>query len=95
MKLLRNSGTDRVLDELCRYLDKDDALDYVSRGFFLPAFREIAQFLQELRTCRLILQDTSAADLGLYGGDADRATRNKLNHTVGAVRSSEARSSRT
>ena len=89
MKLLKNSGSERVVDEIRQHLGKDNALDYVSRGFSLPAFGEIAQLLHELRACRLILQDTPAADLGLYGGDADRATRNKLTLRWFALRCKE------
>jgi hypothetical protein len=53
-------------------------LSTISRGFALPAFGEIAQSLDELKTCRLILQKLPALDLGIYGGNDDRTARNEL-----------------
>jgi hypothetical protein len=78
MRLLRNSGSDRVVDEIRRHSIESRSLDYVSRGFSLPAFAEIAQFLNDLASCRLILQEIPAAELGVCGSDIDRAARNKL-----------------
>ncbi|MEO6982482.1 MAG: helicase, partial [Edaphobacter sp.] len=79
MKLLRNSGSDRVVDAIRGHSSSELSLDYVSRGFSLPAFGEIAQFLNELTVCRLILQEIPASELGVCGSDIDRAARNKLN----------------
>lgn len=79
MRLIRNSGDDRVIDVLHAVLESDSALDFTSNALSLFAFAELKGLLEELRECRLVLPTVDAnADLGLLGSEADRAMRNSL-----------------
>ena len=78
MKLIKNSGNDRVLDVLRSFLQPGAVLSIASGDFSLLAFSELRDLLSKLTECRLIVADPTKADLGLLGSDADRAARNKL-----------------
>ena len=78
MKLIRNSGNDRVVDELRKTLVAGGALDVASPAFSLFAFAELRDLLEQLHRVRLILPTGNTADLGLLGSPADRAFRNRL-----------------
>ena len=78
MKLIRNSGNDRVVDELRKTLVAGGALDVASPAFSLFAFAELRDLLEQLHRVRLILPTANTADLGLLGSPADRAFRNRL-----------------
>lgn len=77
MKLIRNSGTDRVLDALNAVLAPGCSLDLATPELSLFAFAQLRGMLEGL-TCRLVVPDPAANDLALLGGSADRAARNKL-----------------
>ena len=78
MKLIKNTGSDRVVDELRAMLGPASALDLASPVFSLFAFAEIREVLEKLDCCRIVL-GTRGSDLGLTGSDNDRAFRNRLN----------------
>ena len=78
MKLIRNTGNDRVIDELRRTLAPPSSLDLASPAFSLFAFAELREVLEKLDTCRVVLPEVNGADLGLTGSDNDRAFRNRL-----------------
>jgi hypothetical protein len=78
MKLIRNSGGDRVIDQLRQALTPPATLDVASPAFSLFAFAELRELLSKLDACRLVLPATSGVDLGLTGTEADRASRNSL-----------------
>ncbi len=78
MRLVTNSGGDRVIDELRQSLQGSGSLDLASPQFSLFAFAEMAELLGRLARCRLVLPDGDAGDLGLLGGPADRPYRNRL-----------------
>ena len=78
MKLIKNSGSDRVIDELRRCLVSQATLDLASPAFSLFAFGEVQEFLANLSGCRLVLPDEDAGDLSLLGNAADRPFRNRL-----------------
>lgn len=78
MKLIRNSGSDRVVDELRRCLTPQGTLDVASPAFSLFAFAELREWLAQLAKCRLVIPDIMAHDLALLGTDTDRASRNRL-----------------
>ena len=78
MKLIRNSGNERVVDELRKALVAGGTLDVASPAFSLFAFAELRDLLENLHRVRLIFPTTNAADLGLLGSPADRAFRNRL-----------------
>jgi hypothetical protein len=77
MKLVRNSGTDRVIDLIRPSLTPDARLDVVTPVFSLFAFGELERELCHLAGARLVLPG-SEVPLDLVGGDADRAARNRL-----------------
>jgi hypothetical protein len=77
MKLLKNQGAERVIDELCASLAKGGGLDAASPDLSLFAFSELREILRTLASSRLILplqRDTES----LLGSDADRGYRNQL-----------------
>jgi hypothetical protein len=78
MKLIRNAGGDRVIDELRQSLLPQSSLDLASPAFSLFAFAELRQLLEKLDACRVVLPAANDYDLGLTGTDADRAFRNRL-----------------
>ena len=77
MKLVRNTGTDRVIDLLRLGLTAGRQLDVVTPAFSLFAFSEIMHEVAALTRCRLLLPPASA-ELAVLGSDADRAARNHL-----------------
>jgi hypothetical protein len=78
MKLIKNSGNDRVIDELRRCLTPQGILDIASPTFSLFAFGEIQELLSKLAKCRLLVLASGANDLALIGTDSDRTCRNRL-----------------
>jgi hypothetical protein len=78
MKLIKNTGSDRVIDELRQTLTPPASLDLASPAFSLFAFAELRDLLEKLDTCRVVLSTTNGSELGLTGSDGDRAFRNRL-----------------
>ena len=78
MKLVKNSGSDRVIDELRLCLVAQGVLDVASPALSLFAFAELQESLSKLARCRLVIPAGNAGDLALLGTDADRAYRNRL-----------------
>ena len=77
MKLVRNTGTDRVIDLLRPGLTAGRQLDVITSAFSLFAFSEMLRELTALTKCRLLLPPASAG-LAVLGSEADRAARNRL-----------------
>ena len=77
MKLVRNTGTDRVIDLLRPKFTAGCRLDVVTPVLSLFAFAEVLRNVATLVQCRLVLPPISS-DLGILGSDADRAARNRL-----------------
>jgi hypothetical protein len=78
MKLIKNTGNDRVMDALRSGLTPAAKLDIATPAFSVFAFAEFAAQLQDVSACRLVLPEGSPADLQLLGSDSDRAFRNQL-----------------
>ena len=78
MRLLKNSGSDRVIDELRRVLVPRGTLDVASPTFSLFAFGEIQGLLSGLAKCRLVVPSDEAGDLNMLGSPSDRTYRNRL-----------------
>jgi hypothetical protein len=78
MKLVRNTGSDRVIDELRQSLLPQSSLDMASPAFSLFAYAELRQLLEKLDASRLVLPAANDNDLGLTGTDSDCAFRNRL-----------------
>jgi len=78
MKLVKNTGSDRVIDELRTLLVSNSSFDLASSEFSLFAYAELRGFLDKLEACRIVLPNAEAQELGLTGSDADRSFRNSL-----------------
>ena len=78
MKLIKNSGNDRVVDALREVLGTESSLDVASPAFSLFAFAEVRSLLEKVAHCRLVLPTTQGADLNLLGSETDRPFRNRL-----------------
>ena len=78
MKLIRNTGNDRVTDELRCALAPPASLDVASPAFSLFAFSELRDILEKLDSCRVVL-GANGDNLGLTGLESDRGFRNRLN----------------
>jgi hypothetical protein len=77
MKLIHNTGTDRVVDLMRPYLRDGYQLGCVTPSFSLFAFSELREALAILAQIQLILPPEEA-ELDFLGGDHDRAARNRL-----------------
>ena len=77
MRIVSNSGTDRVVDIVRSRLVAGHRVDFASRALSLFAFGELAGNLGRLAGARLVLPPDDA-ELELLGSDADRAARNRL-----------------
>ena len=78
MKLVKNTGSDRVIDELRKSLAPPSSLDLASSQFSLFAYAELRDLLEKLDACRIVLPNAEGEELGLTGSNADRAFRNRL-----------------
>jgi len=78
MKLISNSGNNRVVDELHKALAGASEFDMATSEFSLFAFSEVRKVIEAVEHCRLILPMLENGDIGLLGEDADRAFRNQL-----------------
>jgi hypothetical protein len=78
MKLIKNTGSDRVVDELRQILASPSSLDLASPAFSLFAFAELRDLLEKLDNCRVVLPASSGDEFGLTGAEIDRAFRNRL-----------------
>jgi hypothetical protein len=77
MKLIRNTGTERILDVVRPQLKPGNQLDLVTSALSLFAFAELHGDVSKLARTRLLLP-ADGSDLGLLGADADRSARNRL-----------------
>ena len=78
MRLIKNSGNDRVVDELRKALTPECSLDIASPLFSLFAYAELRDLLARITHCNLLLPSPDSADLSVTGCAADRPLRNKL-----------------
>ena len=79
MKLVGNTGANRVLDLIRPGLAQGNLLDVVTPVFSLFAFAEVQNDLKALARCRLLLPPVTG-EFAVLGTDADRPLRNRL-HT--------------
>lgn len=77
MKLIQNSGADRVIDLVRPHLTPGSQLGCVTPSFSLFAFAELRDSLAKLERVQLILPPADDA-LEFVGGEGDRANRNRL-----------------
>ena len=77
MRIISNTGTDRVVDLIQPGLRSGHRIDLASDAFSLHAFGELAEKLSRIANARLVLPPNDV-ELSLFGSDADRAARNRL-----------------
>jgi len=77
MKLIRNTGTERVIDFLGSRLKPGHQLDMVTPGFSLFAFGEMMDSAFRLAQVRMVLPPDED-EMALLGNTADRPFRNRL-----------------
>ncbi|MBX3668506.1 MAG: helicase [Rhodocyclaceae bacterium] len=77
MKLIHNTGADRVIDLMRPHLQRGNQLSCVTPSFSLFAFAELRDALSELDRVQLILPPDDDR-LEFLGGEGDRAARNRL-----------------
>ena len=77
MRLVRNAGSDRVIDLVRPWLTRGNRLDVVTPTLSLFAFAEVLRDLAAVPRCRFLLPP-EGAELAILGSDADRPARNRL-----------------
>jgi hypothetical protein len=77
MRIVKNSGTERILDFLRPSLCDAGSLDIITPDLSLLAFAELTAELTRLKRVRLLLPPYEQAS-GLLGTEADRPFRNRL-----------------
>lgn len=77
MKIVQNAGTDRVIDLVRSRLPAGGRVDLVSSSLSVFAFEELRKELSRVEQLRLLLPPAES-DLSILGGEADRASRNRL-----------------
>ena len=77
MRLLKNTGADRVIDLLDPNLQKDGQLDIVTPEFSLFAFSALQAKLATIRQSNIVIPSIDG-ELRLMGNEADRPARNQL-----------------
>lgn len=78
MKLLKNQGAERVIDELRSSFSEGGGFDVATPTLSVFAYGELREALRKLATGRLLLPVGDKAPLALLGSDADRSYRNQL-----------------
>ena len=78
VRLIKNTGNDRVVDELRTCLTPQSTLDVASPLFSLFAFAEVRTLLEKLDRCRLVIPSAEGTDLSMLGSESDRPNRNLL-----------------
>ncbi len=77
MKLIHNTGADRVIDLMRPHLKRGNQLGCVTPSFSLYAFAELRDVLSGLDRVQLILPPDDK-ELEFLGDEGDRAARNRL-----------------
>ncbi|MBM4394216.1 MAG: helicase [Deltaproteobacteria bacterium] len=78
MRLIRNGGSERVVDDLRRAIGPDASLDVATPAFSLHAFAEVRDLLSLVSAARLIFPPGDRLRDSLMGGERDRVFRNRL-----------------
>ena len=76
MKIVRNTGTERVIDLMRPCLKPGHQLDMVTPTLSLFAFAQVVEEVSGLAKAQLLLPH-DGAELGFLGSGEDRAARNQ------------------
>ena len=77
MKLIRNSGSERVIDLINPHLGLGHQLDFITPTLFITCLEQLRSSLVNLDRIQLILP-SDGGSLELLGSDSDLAARNRL-----------------
>jgi hypothetical protein len=77
MRLVQNTGNDRVIDLLRDWLVPGSSVDVMSPVFSIFAYAEVRELL-ESTSWRLLLGAPEEVEASLFGGSADIAARGRL-----------------
>ncbi len=78
MKLIRNAGSDRVLDVALASLAPRAWVDFATPELCLYAWGELRTAVQRTQRSRIVLATTDLAALAAFGRASDRSWRNRL-----------------
>ena len=78
MRLIKNSASDRVIDELRQCLQPKSSFDIATPAFSLFAFAELHDRLADVSKARLAVPSPEHSDWKILGDESDRAFRNRL-----------------
>jgi len=78
MKLLRNSGNERVIDRLREWLVPGASVDLMSPSLSLYAFAEARELLAKVSRSRILVGDPAAVKESLFGNASDISARGRL-----------------
>jgi SNF2 family DNA or RNA helicase len=78
MRLIKNAGAERVIDELRRAISHGTSIDLATPAWSLFAFDELRDLLSAIKQVRLLLPSGNSAQLELAGSAEDRPHRNSL-----------------
>lgn len=78
MRLVPNSGNERVIDRLRDWLAPGTSIDLMSPTFSLAAFSELRELIEKAEKCRFLLGDEALLANSLFSGSADIAFRGQL-----------------
>lgn len=78
MRLIKNTGNDRVVDELRTCLVPRSSIDIASPSFSLFAFAEVRTLLEKLDQCRVVIPSAKDTNFSILGSESDRPFRNHL-----------------
>ncbi len=78
MKLIRNTGNERVIDRLGDWISSGATVDLMSPDFSLHAFAEARGLMKKTGSFRLLLGEDATEGRSLFGGASDITYRNKL-----------------
>jgi len=77
MRIVPNTGSDRIVDLAQAAMDAGTTVDLMSPVFSLYAFGELLEELRAVAGARIVLPADDSV-LSILGGSADRASRNRL-----------------
>ena len=77
MRIVSNTGTDRVVDHILPWLQPGSRIDMASEALSFHAFGELAAELSRMAHARLVLPPGDV-ELGFFGTEGDRSARNRL-----------------
>lgn len=78
MRIVTNTGNDRVFDVLTSHLERGASASIASADFSLFAYDKLRREVAGLRNCRIVVPSSNVAEATLTGADFDRPSRNLL-----------------